>query len=85
VEIGSIFVLPNSKEMTNELQQAETIGANARVNNIKCAAQSTEFIKWATELFDSRTNLTTNELIYAFNRGWHAKHKELTDLELQSI
>jgi hypothetical protein len=71
--------------MTNELQQAETIGANARVNNIKSSAQSTEFMNWFSKLFEGGKKVNTLDILDAFNKGWHAKHNELTDLELQSI
>ena len=69
--------------MKNELQQAELMGANARINNIKAAAQSVEFMSFLTKLFAENVKVNTIAFLDAFNKGWHTKHNELTNLELQ--
>ena len=69
--------------MKNELQQAVQMGANARINNIKAAAQSVEFMNFLTKLFAENVKVNTIAFLDAFNKGWHTKHNELTNLELQ--
>ena len=58
------------------LNQAETIGANCRVKNIKAAAQSKECL----DLIAKYNN--TLAILDSFNKGWHNKHQELTTIIL---
>ena len=68
-----IFASPINNNMTTDfLKQAELVGANCRINNIKCAAQSVECI----ELIKKHGNALA--IVNAFNKGWHNKHNELT-------
>jgi hypothetical protein len=57
---------------TEILKQAELIGANCRINNIKAAAQSVECMQLIKE------HGNTLKIVDAFNKGWHNKHNELT-------
>ena len=66
----------NNQEFLN---QAELIGANCRIKNIKAAAQSKECL----ELIGKHGNtMATLAILNAFNKGWHNKHQELTSINL---